>query len=228
MSYKRKVLKAHLQNDLEHIFMLPEGKPPFPAVLLFHEYTGLNSVTISHARKLAEEGYAVLAADFYGISNRPANIEQASTTHRIYRNDRNLMRTRAEACLQALADQPEVDVSRINALGFSFGGGATLELARTGAKLNKAISVYGYLDTSRPVKQGDIKCSLLALHVLDDPVVPKEHTESFKLEMSEADVEYEIIEIQNARHGFANPDDDGFDEKLTEWMWEKVLRYFDQ
>lgn len=223
MTVQRKIHQTHLQTDLEHILMIPEGNPPFPAILLFHEYTGLNSTTLSHAQRLATAGYAVLAADFYGINNRPLDTEKASTTHRIYRNDRKLMRQRAEACLQTLTAEPEVETAQIYALGFSFGGGAALELARTGAKLKKTISIYGYLDTTAPAKQGDIKCPMLALHVLNDPVVPKEHAKAFEAEMTEAAVDWRIIKIENARHGFANPEDDGFDEQIAEWMWETVF-----
>ncbi|GKT37446.1 dienelactone hydrolase family protein, partial [Aduncisulcus paluster] len=100
---------VHLDTELDSIMLMPDGKGLFPAVLLFHEYTGLNEVTVNHAKHLAAAGYAVLAADFYGVSNRPANIDEARSTHRIYRNDRLLMRERAKACLAVLQEHEEVD-----------------------------------------------------------------------------------------------------------------------
>ncbi len=218
----------HLDTELESVLLLPEGPGPFPAVLLIHEYTGLNEVIIGHAQRLAAKGYVVLAADFYGLHNRPSTIDEARTTHRIYRNDRLLMRERAIVCFDVLRAQPQIDLSRIHALGFSFGGGAALELTRTGSELQGAVSVYGYLDTSHPVTGGDIKCPLLAIHVNNDPVVPEEHARMFEAEMHAAEVEYELIQLDNARHGFANPKDDGFDAQLAEDMWARVLAWMEK
>ncbi|NDV26293.1 dienelactone hydrolase family protein [Desulfovibrio sp. JC010] len=223
MVIKCKINHIHLDTELESILLLPDGKGPFPAVLLFHEYTGLTEATVDHARRLAAAGYAVLAVDFYGVRNRPSTIDEARTTHRIYRNNRLLMRERAKACLAALCGQPDIDPSRVYALGFSFGGGAALELARTGADLKGAASVYGYLDTTHPVSTKDIKCPLLVVHVNSDPVVPEEHLHMFENEMNDAGVEYELIRLDDAQHGFANPEDEGFDERLAEEMWGKVL-----
>ena len=222
-----KISHSHLDTKLECILLLPGGVGPFPAVLLFHEYTGLNEVTISHARRLAAAGYAVLAADFYGVHNRPSTIDEARITYRIYRNDRLLMRERAVACLDVLKAQPQIDPSCIYALGFSFGGGAALELARSGAELKGVVSGYGYLDTSHPVSVGGIKCPLLAIHVNDDPVVPEEHARMFEAEMHVAEAEYDLIRLDNAHHGFANPEDNGFDPQLAEDIWGRAMGWME-
>ncbi|WP_027720671.1 dienelactone hydrolase family protein [Maridesulfovibrio zosterae] len=220
----RKIQQTHREIDLEHIFILPEGDGPFPAVLLVHEYTGLNQIIIDHAKRLTDYGYAVLAVDFYGLNNRPCNIEEARTIHRIYRNNRLLMRERSKVCFDIIIKQPEIIPSMIFAFGLSFGGGAVLELARSGVDLKGAISVYGYLDTSHPVGVGDIKCPLLAFHVEDDPVVPSEHATAFEVEMDSAGVEWEMVKIKNSCHGFANPQDGSYDQLQAEKMWDMVQR----
>ncbi|WP_421903899.1 dienelactone hydrolase family protein [Maridesulfovibrio sp.] len=221
-----KINHIHHDTELESVFLLPDDEGPFPAVLLFHEYTGLNEVTVNHAKRLAAAGYAVLAADFYGVRNRPSTVEEARSTHRIYRNDRLLMRERAKACLAVLRDQSNVDPDRVFVLGFSFGGGAALELARSGERLKGAVSVYGYLDTSHPVSPGEIQFPLLAIHVNNDPVVPADHLLTFKDEMQSAEVKYELIRLDDAQHGFTNPEDAGFDASLAEDMWDTVLKWF--
>ncbi len=227
MPSQRKIHHIHLNTELESILLLPDGKGPFPAVLLFHEYTGLNETVINHAKRLAAFGYAVLAADFYGLRNRPSNTDEARSTHRIYRNDRLLMRKRARACLDVLYSHPEVDLSCIYALGFSFGGGAALELARTGVQLQGVASVYGYLDTSNPASSGDVKCPLLVIHIKDDPVVPEQHLRMFEKEAYSAEVDYELHLLDNARHGFINPEAECFDARLADEIWKKILNWLE-
>ncbi|MBI9111152.1 MAG: dienelactone hydrolase family protein [Maridesulfovibrio ferrireducens] len=239
MLKERTIKHTHQGEQLESVLVTPDVSGSFPAVLLIHEYTGLNKVTLGHARRLARTGYAVLAADFYGPDNRPKNIDEARTAHRIYRDDRLLMRKRAQACLEVLTNQPEANSAKIAALGFSFGGGAVLELARCNEQFNEkdaqlagtingAISVYGYLETTHPAAYGQIRAKLLALHVENDPVVPEKHAEMFVKEMNEAQPDWSMIRIQNAKHGFANPDDTAFDPILAEKAWDIILDNFNK
>ena len=217
---------------LESVFVLPDGSGPFPAILLIHEYTGLNRPTLEHAQRLARAGYAVFAADFYGPENKPRNIDEANKFHRVFRDDRLLMRERAKTCFDTLAQQPEVDIKRIASLGFSFGGGAVLELARYVDQGNKnpeaaligAISVYGYLDTTHPAERGQIKAELLTIHVENDPVVPEKHAEIFANEMNKTEANWSMIRLKNVQHGFANPDNPEFDLKRAEEVWDIILR----
>ncbi|WP_320171579.1 dienelactone hydrolase family protein [Maridesulfovibrio sp.] len=222
------VRQFHEGIELEHVLISPAEDGPHPAVLLIHEYTGLDKATLGHAERLAEAGFTVLAADFYGRDNLPADIEQARSIHRLYRNDRLLMRKRACACLQTLLKCPEADSDTVFALGFSFGGGCALELARTGANLKGAVSVYGYLDTTHPAAAGDVKCPLLAIYVENDPVVPEEHLLQFKGEINDSEIVCRIIRVKDSKHGFAKPDSDCFDARQAEQMWSTVLEWMKQ
>ncbi|SMF24047.1 dienelactone hydrolase family protein [Desulfovibrio gilichinskyi] len=216
------IIHTHQEDQLESVLVIPDGSGPFPAVLLIHEYTGLNKVTLDHARRLATAGYVVLAADFYGPAKRPKNINEARTVHRIFRDNRVLMRSRAKSCLETLINQPETDSAKLAALGFSFGGGAVLEIARI-CDLKQVISVYGYLDTTHPASFGQIKAKIFAVHVEDDPVVPESHAEMFTKEMNDAEADWSIKYLKNTKHGFMSPDDKAFDQVLAEKTWDIIL-----
>jgi len=225
---KEKIIThTHQEDQLESILIVPEGSGPFPAVLLIHEYTGLNKVTLDHARRLANAGYVVLAADFYGPGKRPKNIDEAQTAHRVLRYNRELMRSRAKHCLETLINQPETDSTQLAALGFSFGGGAVLELARI-CDLKQVISVYGYLDTTLPASFGQIKAKIFAVHVEDDPVVPESHAEMFIKEMHDAEADWSMKCLRNAKHGFMNSDDSAFDQVLAEKTWNMIFKNLGQ
>jgi dienelactone hydrolase len=208
---------------------------PLPGVLLVHEYTGPGAYMHPHAELLARHGYAVLLADMYGEGVRPATRDEASATARPYRADRRLMRGRALAGLDALAEHGVVDQTRLYAAGFSFGGCAVLELARAGAPLLAAASFYGYLNTPLPCAAGDVKGRLLVLHGAHDLVVPMAEIPVFEDEMRAAGVDYRVVVYPDAGHGFANAAQPG-DAATGSWhcpatcraAWDTALAYFSE
>ncbi len=196
----------HGDAALEGILVRDESLPsPSPGILLIHEFTGLTTVMLAHAERLAAEGYVVLAADMYGKGFLPTDAAEASRISRIYRNDRELMRERAAAGLLALAGVEGINPEALAVLGFSFGGCAALELARSGAELAAACSVYGYLNTPCPAAPGDVRCPVLALHGARDKVVPMADVAPFVEEMRDAGVRCRMVIYTDAGHGFCNP-----------------------
>ncbi|XPV77512.1 MAG: dienelactone hydrolase family protein [Desulfovibrio sp.] len=214
---------THNTQQLESTLLLPEGQSPFPAVLMFHEYTGLTSTVEQQALQLVNAGFAVFCADFYGVDERPKNVAEAITAHKVYRNDRALMRERGVHCYETLMKCDDIDSKRISALGFSFGGGAALELARARVLLQNAISIYGYLETSIPIKSQAIKTPIYCLHVDNDPVLPEDAVEQFAHEMDTTASNYTLETIDSVQHGFMNPDNPEYNEALAKTYWAKLI-----
>lgn len=220
-------------NDVELHGMLVRDEAlsaPCSGILLIHEFTGLDAPMLLHAERLAEAGYTVLAADMYGAL--PADRTEASRAARAFRSDRVLMRERAAAGLAALAEVEGVCKTSLAALGFSFGGCAALELARAGAELAAACSVYGYLHAPVPAKQGDVRCPLLVLHGARDKVVPLADVQPFVEEMLNARAECRIVIYTDAGHGFCNPGEQpderngaAFDPIVAERAWRDILAF---
>lgn len=180
-----------------------EGKRP--GVLVVHEWTGLNDYARSRTRQLAELGYVAFAVDMYGKGIRPQTTQEAAKQAGIYRSDRQLMRERVSAGLDVLRNNELSDAERIAAIGYCFGGGAVLELARSGADISGVVSFHGNLDTPDPSDAENIQCKLLVCHGAEDPHVSWEQVRAFFDEMSAADVDYQFIAYSNAVHSFTNP-----------------------
>ncbi len=128
-----------------------------PGVLVVHDWMGLGDFYQQKAEKLAQMGYVAFAADIYGKGVRPKNREEAKTQATIYRSDRQLMRDRANAGLKVLRNHPLSKNNRLEAIGYCFGGGTVLELARSGAKVAGVVSFHGNLDTANPTDANNIK-----------------------------------------------------------------------
>ncbi|WP_071189808.1 dienelactone hydrolase family protein [Trichormus sp. NMC-1] len=177
-----------------------------PGVLVVHDWTGLQSFTKKRTEQLAKLGYVAFAADIYGKGIRPKNQQESGTQATIYRQDRKLLRQRATAGLQVLQNYPLTDPKRIAAIGYCFGGGTVLELARSGANIQGVVSFHGNLDTPNPSDAKNIKSKVLVLHGADDPFVPEEQLKGFENEMRQANVDWQLISYGGAVHSFTNPE----------------------
>ncbi|PIQ87874.1 MAG: dienelactone hydrolase [Candidatus Omnitrophica bacterium CG11_big_fil_rev_8_21_14_0_20_43_6] len=181
-------------------------KEKIPAVLIVHEWTGPGSYVKKRAEQIASLGYAAFVIDMYGKGVRPGNPQEAEEASAIYRQDRQLMRRRAGAGLNEVKKIPLVDAQKISAIGYCFGGGVVLEMARDGADLKGVVSFHGNLDTPDPQDARNIKAKVLVLHGALDPYVNWEQVTNFEDEMSSARVDWEMVIYGNAVHSFTNPE----------------------
>lgn len=176
-----------------------------PGVMVVHEWMGIGDYVKQRTEQLARMGYVAFAADIYGKGIRPNNPKDAAAQAGIYRGNRPLLRDRARAGLAILQNNPLVDTSRIAAIGYCFGGGTVLELARSGAPVAGVVSFHGNLDTPNPADAKNIKGKVLVLHGAIDPIVPPSQVAAFEKEMNEAGVDWQLISYGGAVHSFTNP-----------------------
>ena len=180
-------------------------KKPTPAVLIFHEWWGINKYVEKRARQIASLGYIAFCGDIYGKGVRPKNEEEAGKQAGIYREDRKLMVKRAELALDTLKKQKNVNSKKIAAIGYCFGGGVALELARTGADVVGVVSFHGNLDTMTPASAESFKPVVLVFQGGDDPYVTREAIEKLQDEMNAAKADWTTTIYGGAVHGFTNP-----------------------
>ena len=184
--------------------------PKRPGVLVFHEGVGLEEFAMAKARQLAELGYVALAADMFGERRQARNLQEVATVVGGLRAEPQRLRARAGAAFATLAGRPEVDATRLAAIGFCFGGSVVLELARSGADLKAAVSFHGVLGTKIPATDGQVKASILVLTGAEDPLAPPDQVLAFENEMRAAKVaDWQVVSYGNVLHGFANPAADG-------------------
>jgi len=139
-----------------------------PAILIFHEWSGLGSYIQHRAREMARLGYVAFAADVYGKDVHPSNPDEYKKEMNKYYADRKLMRSRAQAAWDQLTQNPSVDATKIAAIGYCFGGAVALELGRTGAPLLGIVTIHGGLANPNPENDAKIKAKVLILQGGDD------------------------------------------------------------
>lgn len=173
-----------------------------PTIVVFHDWMGLGADTKMRAEQLARLGYVAFAGDIYGKGVRPQTVDEAGKLAGQYKNDRALMRARAQAALTYVSANPHANTAKAVALGYCFGGTAALELGRSGADLAGIVTFHGGLATPHPEDAKNIKGRVLALHGADDPYVKSDEVLAFEEEMRKAQIDWRLMAYGGAVHAF--------------------------
>ncbi len=178
-----------------------------PGVLVVHEWWGHNAYARKRADQLAKLGYAAFALDMYGTGKVADHPKDAQQYMEATLSDMKVAETRFNEAKKWLQKQPIVEPDKIAAIGYCFGGGMVLHMAKTSGDLSAVVSFHGSLASKdhAPLK-GSIKSKILVLNAADDPFVTAEQIKLFKHEMQNAEADYEFINYPGVKHSFTNPE----------------------
>ncbi len=179
---------------------------PKPAVLVSHDWSGRRELACKGAERIANMGYVGFALDMYGkgIVGADGDADRNGALMAPFAQDRALLRRRINAALHAVRQLPQVDPTRIAAMGYCFGGLCVLELARSGADVKGVISIHGIFAPGN-VPNEKITAKVLCLHGHDDPMVPPEQVLALETEMTRANADWQIHVYGGTMHAFTNP-----------------------
>ncbi|MES2604399.1 MAG: dienelactone hydrolase family protein [Pseudomonadota bacterium] len=180
-----------------------------PGLLMSPNWMGPTEAAFKQAQAIAGKDYVIFVADMYGAGARPKNSEEAGTASKLLYGDAVTMRARIEKALEVLkaqAGKAPIDLKRIGAIGFCFGGTNVLELARSGNDIAGVVSFHGGLSPAAGAASKPITAKVLALHGADDPFVPADQVAAFEQEMRDAKVDWELVKFGGAVHSFSDPD----------------------
>ena len=186
-----------------------------PGVLVVHEWWGHNEYARKRARMLAELGYIALAVDMYGEGKQASHPEDAGKFAGAVRQNMPVAEARFNAARDLLKNHGSTNPDKIAAIGYCFGGGLLLELARRGIDLDGVVSFHGSLATEHPAVPGDIKTKILVCHGAADPFVKPEDVSALKSEMANAKADFTFKEYADAKHSFTNPGANEFGRKFN-------------
>ena len=194
---------------------------PLPAVILIHEWWGLNDNIRAMADRLAGEGYMVLAVDMYG--GRVAG--SAADARQLMLEVVEEPELANENIRSAYAFLETAGAPRIGSLGWCFGGGWSLNTARLFPDdLDASVIFYGRViddeDALRPVN-----VPILGLFGAEDTGIPVASVEAFRDALERLRKNYEVHIYPDAGHAFANPTGTNYDEEVAIDAWDKTLEF---
>ncbi len=204
-----------------------------PAVLMAPNWMGLTDKAIERAKLVAGDRYVVFVADMYGKGTRPADFLAAATLANPLRENAAEQRARIRAAFDTLGDEGlrrKLTDHRRAAIGFCFGGGNVLELARDGADFAAAVSIHGDLKTAAPAKARAVKAALLVTHGAPDPVAPKADRDAFEQEMDAAGAKWQMLVFSGVLHAYTdrgvhNPPVAAWNEPATRYTYALTQQF---
>jgi len=207
-------------GDSNAYLSLPETGKPKSAVLVIHEWWGLNDHVKHWADRLAADGYAALAVDLYGGAVATTRDEALANMKAV--DDAAALAT-LQAGLKFLAEDERVKAGKLACIGWCFGGGWSLRLAMAAPGLDAAVVYYGRL-VDDPDQLKKIHAPLLGVFGKRDTGIPPEAVDAFEAAMKKAQRPATILRF-DADHAFANPSGARYDSVNAAAAWKQVRNF---
>jgi carboxymethylenebutenolidase len=209
-------------ETVQGILYTPAGKGPFPAIIVIHEWWGLNDWMKEQASKLADQGYEALAIDLY-------RGKVATTSDDAHEIMRGVPEDRAKRDLGAafdyLAARPDVKKNRIGAIGWCMGGGYSLDVALEESTLAADVINYGHLATD-PDALKKINAPILGLFGGQDKGITPDDVHKFESQMKQLGKTIDIKIYDDAGHAFENPNNKtGYRADDTADAWRRTVAF---
>ncbi len=210
------------------VLAAPRAVAKRAGVLVFHGGSGPTEHERQIVRRLAALGYIALAPDLFGEVFLDRAHGMRVIGQLVAEPERLRQRTTA-----ALAYLRTRGIQHAFAIGHCFGGLAALELARSGAAIEAAVSFHGALTTRAPARTGEVRARVLVCTGADDPFCPPDHRTAFEAEMTAAGVDWQHHIYASARHGFTVRDIDpakhpgcAYHELAANRAWAAMIALF--
>ncbi len=210
-------------DEYEGYLAQPNGTGTYPAVVMIHEWWGLNDNIRDMAKLLANEGYVVLAVDLYGevaeTSDRAGELAGAA------REDAARTVANLQAAVEFLRTLPNVENEQIASMGWCFGGQQSLRLALASADdLAATVIYYGQLETDQEKLQ-NLDWPILGIFGSEDTSITVADVEAFNTAIDNLGIENDIYMYKGVGHAFANPSGSRYAPNETLDAWNKTVTF---
>jgi carboxymethylenebutenolidase len=204
------------------VLYTPQGKGPFPALVVIHEWWGLNDWVKQQASKLADQGYVALAIDLYRgkVATTPEEAHEIMRGVPSDRANRDLL-----AASSFLRSQQNVQPAKVGVIGWCMGGGYALDLAIADPKLKAAVINYGHLASDKATLQ-KINAAILGIFGGQDKGIPPADVNKFEADLKALGMPVQIKIFPDAGHAFENPNNkQGYRADDAQQAWELTTAF---
>lgn len=233
MAIQKQVIEYRDSDNSYHgLFVHDPRQAAKATVLIAHTWEGRGQFVEEIAERLVALGYQAFAIDMYGNGQTEQHPAKCEALMKPLVQNRELLSARINLALDTAKQLPEVDASKILAIGYCFGGMCVLDLARSQADLLGVVSFHGLLHPPQQQSPG-IRCKILVLHGHDDPMVPVDQVNALKTELTALKADWQIHAYGNTVHAFTNKNaritgTAFYNELSDKRSWQSMLNFFDE
>jgi carboxymethylenebutenolidase len=205
----------------------PDAGRPKPAVLIIHEWWGLNDHIKEIARRFASEGYAALAVDLYSRMGSPVTKDAAEAAKLMERLQSQLALKDLNASTRYLKSQPFADPSKIAVVGFCMGGTFALTLATHNSDIKASVPFYGQVPPLDSFKY--LLCPVLYIYGGQDTWITKQDVARLQQGFKDYRKPGEVAIYQDCPHAFFNDTrPDVYRPQQAADAWQRTLRFLER
>lgn len=201
----------------------PAGAGPFPAVILIHEWWGLNDTIRDLAADFAAQGYVALAVDLYGgeVATTP---DAASALAGAVREDVDGAFANLAAAVRYLETLDSADAERLASVGWCFGGGWAYEMAKNDLGVEASVMYYGQFSPEDDLSM--MRADILGHFGEEDRLIAVDDVRQFQATLNTVEGEHAVFIYPNAGHAFANEDNpEAYNPAAAELAWQRTMEF---
>jgi carboxymethylenebutenolidase len=201
---------------------IPKGKGPFPALVLIHEWWGLNDNVREFANRFARKGYLALAVDLYDgkVTKKPAEARKLASA---VRADSARAFHNLKSAVWFLKGHRKVDEKRMGAVGWCFGGGWSWQMAKNDLGVKASVIYYGRFNPRDDLSL--MRARILGHFGEKDRVIPVSDVKAFRAVLQRHGKGHEVFVYENAGHGFANRASRHFHPDSAKRAWTRTMAF---
>lgn len=200
----------------------PKDGQNLPAIILIHEWWGLNKNMHDLARKFAQQGYVALAVDLYeGKSTKDS--DEAKKLATAVRENMDPAFDNLKAAITYLKSSKQVSKDRVASIGWCFGGGWAYQMAKNDMGVKASIMYYGQFSPKDDLHH--MKTTILGHFGEKDTSIKVDNVREFQATLKTLSGNHEVYIYPNAGHGFTNPDNPSYDPVAAELAWKRTMEF---
>lgn len=209
-------------KDVKGYLARPEQEGEYPAIILIHEWWGLNDNIKDFAKKFSSEGYVALAVDLYSgqVTDSP---DQARVLATGVRGDMEEAFANLQAAADFLKADSQVREDSLASVGWCFGGGWSYQMAKNDLDVDASVIYYGQFNPEDDLSQ--MRSTILGHFGEDDSSISVDDVQAFQATLQTLSGDHEIFIYPNSAHAFANEGGLAYNAEAASLAWQRTLEF---
>ena len=212
-------------NGVKGTLVVPDGKAKFPAVILIHEWWGLNSQIKEMASKFAELGYVALAVDLYGgkVTSDP---KMARKYAGVVGGNKDAAFANLRGAVAFLKSHGSVRTDALAAVGWCFGGGWSYQIAKNNLGVQASVIYYGRFNPQDDLQK--MRATIMGHFGAKDRGIKEDSVRAFQATLKTLKGKHEVFIYENAGHAFANAGSRNYEPGSANLAWSRTTKFLKQ